>query len=792
MIKVLWFKEIGLDDVELVGGKCASLGEMIRNLDKLEIKVPNGYAITCESYQYFLEHNNLVIKIKEKLSEIDYEDELCLRKKAYEIRQLIQNGEYPEDLKEDIIRMYKELSKEYNEENIDVAVRSSATTEDLGEASFAGQQDTYLNVRGKNILLEKVKNCFASVFNERAIDYRHNYNFDDFNIKLSVGVQKMVRSDLGSAGVSFSIDTESGNENVIIINSSYGLGEMVVSGQIEPDEIILFKPKLKEGYNSIIDKKLGNKTDKMVYNDNIDKRTKIIKVDYEKIDKFSISNEHSLQLGKWVIKLEKYYTKVKGHWCPVDTEWAIDGITNELYIVQARPETVYSNLNKNILVQYKFIENLPKPITEGIAITEKIGSGKGKIILDIENNNNNFNEGDILITTFTSPDFEPLMKKASAVIAEVGGRSSHCAIICRELQIPCITGIKDATKIFKNNQELTVSCNQGAIGYIYEGLIKYEKVETELNNLPEPKVKINMNVASPNEAFKYAKIPNKGVGLCRLEFIINNYIKVHPLALLNINKIEDIKIKEEILELIKGYKNAEEYFIEKMVCGLSRIGAAFYPYDVIVRTSDFKSNEYANLLGGQYFEPNEENPMIGWRGAVRYYSKEYKPAFELECKALKKVRDIIGLNNIHIMFPFVRTVKELKNIQEILVEHGLERGNNGLKHALMCELTSNVILAEDFAPHIDYASIGSNDLQMSAIMCSRDDQLVQHLYNEEEPCLEKLISMAIKTYKQNGVEVGICGERPSIDLKFFNFLVNEGIDSISLSPHSVIKTLLNL
>ena len=794
----LWFNQVGLNDVSLVGGKCASLGEMIQNLSGLGIRVPNGFAVTCDAYQYFLEFNNLVDKVKQKLNEIDYQDEHCLRKKAHEIRQLIQNGEFPSDLESEILQKYNELSQHYldetghNSHETDVAVRSSATTEDLGEASFAGQQDTFLNVCGKKNLLEKIKGCFASVFNERAIDYRHNLNFDGFDIKLSVGIQKMVRSDLGSAGVAFSIDTESGNQNVVVINSSYGLGEMVVSGQIEPDEVMLFKPTLKEGYPSIIDKKLGNKTVKMVYNDSIDKRTKIIPVNSEKQPLFSISNEHAIELGKWVLKLEDYYSQVKGHWCPVDCEWAIDGNSNELFIVQSRPETVHSNANKNMLIQYNFLQDTPIPIAEGIAITEKIGSGQVKIILDIENYDEEFNEGDILVTTFTSPDFEPLMKKASAVIAEVGGRSSHCAIICRELQIPCVTGVPDATKLFKNNQVVTVSCNQGSTGFIYNGFVPFEKTETPLENLPDPPVKINMNVASPNEAFNYAKIPNQGVGLCRLEFIINNYIKVHPLALINVHQLENEKIKSEILELISGYQNPQDYFIEKMVYGLSRIGAAFYPHDVIVRTSDFKSNEYANLLGGSLYEPHEENPMIGWRGAVRYYSKEYRPAFDLECRALKIVRDTIGLTNIHVMFPFVRTVKELKNVQEILALHGLERGNNGLKHALMCELTSNVILADDFAPHIDYASIGSNDLQMSAIMCSRDDALVQHLYNEEEPCLERLISMAIKTYQQHGVKVGICGERPSIDLDFFNFLVKEGIDSISLSPHSVIKTLMSL
>ena len=798
MVLTKWLEETNLNEVELVGGKNASLGEMISNLSSLGINVPDGFVITAKAYDLFIQHNNLHEKIAEILNKIDYNDPVNLRKNAQRTRILVQNGEYPEILRKEILSMYYQLSKKYNEDEIlelDVAVRSSATTEDLQDASFAGQQDTYLNVRGETQLLDKIKSCFASIFNERAIDYRNELNFSSLNVKLSVCIQKMVRSDLSSAGVAFSIDTESGNENVIIINSSYGLGEMVVSGQVAPDEFLVFKPTLKHGYQSILDKRMGDKNIKMIYSDSQDKRTKQIPVEKHRREKFSLDDVKILQLSRWVCKLEKYYTEKYGRWCPVDIEWAIDGTTNKLFIVQTRPETVHSNKDVNKLITYSFDkETTKKIIGRGVAVGDKIASGKVKVMysLDSRQNENAFEAGDILVAEITDPDWEPIMKKASGIVTEKGGRTCHAAIVARELGVPAIVGVHNATDFLKNNEVITVSCAEGDVGFVYEGDVPYEKEETEIDKLPELPVKIMMNVASPDQAFQFARLPNAGVGLAREEFIINNFIKVHPLALLHPEQILDEDVKEEIKTMTNGYNSQTQFFVRKLAYGIARIGAAFYPKDVIVRFSDFKSNEYAHLLGGKYFEPHEENPMIGWRGASRYYSEKYEEAFGLECEAIKYVREIIGLSNVIVMIPFCRTVKECGQVQEVMRKFGLERGINGLKVYLMCEIPSNVIEAEDFCEYVDGFSIGSNDLTQLTLGLDRDSELVQHIYDERNTSVKRLISWAIKACKKHGKKIGICGQGPSDFPDFAQFLIDEGIDSISLTPDSVIKTYFSL
>lgn len=794
----LWFNEIGLDDVKLVGGKNASLGEMIRNLSELGIRVPYGFAVTTNAYQYFLEHNNLVESIKKDLAEIDYNDHVKLCRIAQKIRRNIQNGSFPIDLENEILDKYKELSLMYKKSDdvkdfeADVAIRSSATSEDLANCSFAGAHDTYLNVKcGKNVL-EKIKNCFASLYTERAIDYRKNVKYENETIKISVGVQKMLRADIqgGCAGVAFSLENMYGNENVITINCNYGLGESVVGGTVDIDEIIIHKENLKKGFRSIVDKKLGSKNEQMIYSDSLEKRTQMIEVHEEDRYKFCISDDHALELAKWVLILEEYYSKRNNSHINVDCEFGVDGQTEQLFLLQCRPETVHTNNKNNVLVEYKFTEEPPEPVAKGIAVCEKIATGKVKVILTMDTRIDkiSFDEGDILVTTFSTPDMEPLMKRSSAVITSTGGPSSHCSIVCRELNKPAVLCVPDCTKIFKNGEVLTVSTSQGDIGYIYRGAIPFEKQETLLN-FSEPPCKIVLNVADPSQAYSFARLPNSGVGLLRLEHLISNHIGIHPMALIQPEKVDKETLRK-IKEITKGYDDLKKFYIDKLVFGIAKIASAF-PVEkshIIVRGSDFKSNEFRGLIGGDFFEPHEEAPIIAWRGACKYYSPEFRPAFELECQAMAKVRDELGFKNVHFEFPFVRTTDELIKVQEICKENGIERGKDGLMHCLMCEVTSNVLLADDFAPLVDYISIGSNDLQMASIMCSRDDALVQHLNNEDK-CLRKMISMAIKSYHSHGLKISLCGDKPSFDFEFFKFLVDEGIDAISLSPNCVLKTL---
>lgn len=790
---VMWLNEVGMEDIELVGGKNASLGEMIKNLSPLGIKVPMGFVVTSKAYWHFVEHNKLKDKIRQTLTGLDPNNIEDLSKRGLAIRDMIKGGVFPQDLKDEILKAYEELSNMYNQYRVDVAVRSSATAEDLPNASFAGQQDTYLNIKGDEDLLAAIRSCFASLFTDRAISYRESFKFDHFAIGLSVGVQKMVRSDLAASGVAFSIDSDSGFRDVVLINASYGLGEMVVQGAVTPDEFLVFKPTLKEGYESIIEKKLGRKTHKMVYGTSPEERTKIIAVSKEEQAKFCLSDPEVLKLADWVMKIEEYYSNKYGKWTPMDCEWAKDGEINELFIVQARPETIHSQKDHSKVITYKIVEPYEerekKRVVEGIAVGDKVAFGKVRILHDLEDAKN-FQAGEVLVTDMTDPDWEPIMKKAAAIVTNKGGRTCHAAIVARELGVPAVVGCGNATELLENGDEVTVSCAEGDRGYVYRGKIEYEVEEFDLNELPKTKTPIMMNVASPEGAFDFSFLPNSGVGLAREEFIINNYISIHPLALIRFDEIKekDPELAEIIEDKTFGYENKEEYYVKKLSYGIAKIAAAFYPKPVIVRFSDFKSNEYANLIGGKYFEPEEENPMIGFRGASRYYSEFFKPAFGLECKAILRVRNKMGLKNVIVMVPFCRTPEEAKKVLEVMQEYGLKRGENGLQVYVMCELPSNVILADQFAEYFDGFSIGSNDLTQLTLGLDRDSSLVAHLYDERNEAVKRMIAHVIKVAKEKGKKIGICGQGPSDFPDFAQFLVEQGIDTISINPDSIIKT----
>ncbi|MBT7653411.1 MAG: phosphoenolpyruvate synthase [Flavobacteriales bacterium] len=787
--------EVKLSDLDLVGGKNASLGEMIQNLGELGVNIPGGFALTVEAYWEFINYNKLDEKIRSLLQKMKKDDLVSLRKTGLEIRQIIRNGEWPEELEEELKARYTKLSQQYGTDITDVAVRSSATAEDLPDASFAGQQETYLNVRGPQQILTSVRNCFASLYTDRAISYRDNFGFEHTDIGLSVCIQKMVRSDLASSGVAFSLDTESGFNNVVLINGAYGLGESVVQGTVSPDEFLIFKPTLKDGFDSIIEKKLGKKENKMIYSTEPGKLVKTVHVGNTKQDEFCITDNQALKLAKWVCIIEDYYTKLKGHWCPMDTEWAVDGISGELFIVQARPETIHSRKKDNSLTEYiMYNSEKTKVRLSGIAVGDKIGQGMVQKMYSLDGRDgsfegSNFKEGDILVTEMTDPDWEPIMKKASAIITNKGGRTCHAAIVAREMGVPAIVGTENGTELLFNGEEFTVSCAEGDVGKVYEGIVPFELKKTKLDNLPTTQTPIMLNVASPDLAFKFSKVPNEGVGLARQEFIINNYIQAHPLALLKHKSLKDEELTEKIRVLTKGFKNEETYFIKRLSYGVAKIASAFYPKQVIVRMSDFKSNEYYNLLGGNYFEPTEENPMIGWRGASRYYSEQYEYAFGMECKAIKRVREKMGLSNITIMIPFCRTVEELKKVYTVMKKYGLQRGKDGLQVYLMAEIPSNILMAEEFAEHIDGFSIGSNDLTQLTLGLDRDSSLVAHIYDERNPAVKRSISNLIKIAKKTKTKVGICGQGPSDYPDFAQFLVEEGIDTISVTPDSVLKTI---
>tara|TARA_R110002050_G_scaffold245367_1_gene382965 strand:- start:32683 stop:35124 length:2442 start_codon:yes stop_codon:yes gene_type:complete len=794
---ILDLSEVNLDMIDSVGGKNASLGEMIQNLDGRGINVPGGFVITVAAYKKFIEHNKLEHRINKVLDELDVNSIVQLRQAGSHIRNMMVDGDFPVELEKEIKERYKLLSQKHGNDSTDVAVRSSATAEDLPDASFAGQQETFLNVRGTTALMSTVKSCFASLFTDRAISYRTQRGFNHNEVMLSIGVQKMVRSDLGSSGVAFSIDTESGFKDVVLINGAYGLGELVVQGEISPDEFIVHKPALKNGAKTpILEKKLGKKHHKMVYGTTVSELVKKVPVHDSLKNEFCINEAQILQLAEWVCKIEDYYSDRRGVWTPMDVEWAVDGLTNELFIVQARPETIHSQLGSDTIVEFNMEEkpSVDQLIMEGIAVGDKIGAGKVRKMFSLDGRDGSvdeldFEDGEVLVTEMTDPDWEPIMKKASAIITDKGGRTCHAAIVAREMGIPAIVGTGNGSEILLDGQEVTASCAEGDVAKVYSGIIPFEKSETNIADLPTTKTPIMMNVASPELAFKFAKIPNAGVGLAREEFIINNYIKVHPMALLKHKELGDASLTAQINALTKGFENEEDFFIRKLSYGVGRIAAAFYPNQVIVRFSDFKSNEYFNLLGGNHFEPKEENPMIGWRGASRYYAPEYKEAFGLECRAIKKVREDMGLDNVTVMIPFCRTPEEMQRVLETMEEFGLKRGENGLKVFLMAELPSNIMMAEEFAAHIDGFSIGSNDLTQLTLGLDRDSSLVAHLYDERNPAVKRMISKLIKTVKPMGVKVGICGQGPSDYPDFAEFLVQEGIDTISVTPDSVLKTL---
>lgn len=790
--KIVRLNQVGINDIDLVGGKNASLGEMIQHLTKLGVNIPDGFVITVNAYQEFIRFNNLDERIRNLIRQIDYASVESLRITGLQIRTLIRDGNFPPELSQEIIDCYFELSKEYSQKNTDVAVRSSATAEDLPDASFAGQQETYLNVCGAAELINAVRNCFASLFTDRAISYRETFRYDHFAVGLSVCIQKMVRSDLGSSGVAFSLDTESGFKDAVVINGSYGLGEMVVQGSVSPDEFIVFKPLLKEGYNAVIEKKPGVKDQMMVYSNDPEERVKIIDVDKDLKERFCLDDEKIIQLSRWVVHIENYYSVLKNQWCPMDVEWAVDGISNKLFIVQARPETIHSRKDHNTLTEYVLPPHGATALVKGIAVGDRIGAGNVKIMYAANKGAiaaQDFRDGDVLVTDMTDPDWEPIMKKAAAIVTDKGGRTCHAAIVAREMGIPAIVGCGNATALLRDDEEVTISCAEGDTGVVYKGRLPYEVVQTKLSDLPAIETALMLNVGSPSLAFRFSNIPNKGVGLAREEFIINNYIGIHPLALLNHKTLNDPELSAAIQNRIVGFEDEVDFFVSKLSFGIAKIAAAFYPNKVIVRFSDFKSNEYYNLLGGKYFEPKEENPMIGWRGASRYYSNDYKAAFELECKAIKKVREEMGLMNVVVMVPFCRTVEELLKVKAVMAEYGLVPGKDGLELYLMAEVPSNIIMAAEFAEHIDGFSIGSNDLTQLSLGLDRDSSLVAHLYDERNPAVKRMLAHLIQTAKEWEIKVGICGQGPSDHPDFAQFLVEEGIDSISVTPDSVIKTI---
>ncbi len=780
---IKFFNQLRIKDVPQVGGKNASLGEMYQMLEKKGVRVPNGFATTSDAYNYFLEETGVKKEIKKILKGLDTSNVTDLGKRGKAVRETILKAEMPKDFKEEITSAYKELSKQYKTKNVDVAVRSSATAEDLPDASFAGQQDTYLNIHGEAELLDAVRRCIASLFTNRAISYRVDKGFDHFKIALSVGVQKMARSDLAASGVMFSIDTESGFDQAVLIDSIYGLGENIVQGKVNPDEFYYFKPT-----GAIVSKKIGKKALRMVYNNKKGAKNPVKDVPVTLADQHrqSITDDQVKQLGKWAVIIEEHYGR------PMDMEWALDGKDNKLYIIQARPETIHSVRDRNKLEEYK-LEKRSEVIISGTAVGSKIGVGKAHKIMDIKEISK-FKKGEVLVTDMTDPDWEPIMKIASAIVTDKGGRTCHAAIVSRELGIPCLVGTETVSKTIKTGEKVTVSCADGEVGHVYKGELPFKVLKTNVGTMKRPKTKIMMNVGEPDMSFTNSFIPNDGVGLARLEFIINNFIKIHPLALLNYNKITDKKTKKLIDDITIGYKNKAEFFVDKLAEGVGMIAAGFYPKDVIVRLSDFKTNEYANLIGGAEYEPIESNPMIGWRGASRYYSEKFLPAFELECKALKKVRDEMGLTNLKIMIPFCRTIEEGKMVKQIMAKNGLKQGVNGLEIYVMAEIPANIILADQFAQEFDGFSIGSNDLTQLTLGIDRDSAggtlKVEGVSNEKNEAVKTLITYLIQVAKKTKTKVGICGQAPSDFPDFAQYLVECGIDSISLIPDTVVKTTL--
>jgi len=784
---LLWFEDCGITDVPIVGGKNASLGEMIRHLAPKGIRIPNGFATTAHAYRLFLKSNSLDVTLKNLFAGLSVENLDQLRQVGSQARTLIQEATFPEDLESAIREAYSRLCEQYGE-GTDVAVRSSATAEDLPDASFAGQHETYLNVRGANAVLYACKKCFASIFTDRAFYYRQTHGFDHLAISLSIGVQKMVRSDLACSGVMFSIDTESGFKDAVLINASYGLGENIVQGAVNPDEFMVFKPTLKQGYRPILAKTAGTKETKLIYDIGGSKATKNVPVPLNERKKLALADEEVLELARWACVIEDHYSAANARYTPMDMEWAKDGVTGQLFIVQARPETVESRKEKFILRSY----HLKAPGTRlisGHSVGEAIGVGKVRLVLDAHRMGE-FQNGEILVTNKTDPDWEPIMKKAAAIVTNQGGRTCHAAIIARELGIPAIVGSENATGVLKTGQQVTVSCAEGEVGYVYDGILPFEVTQLSLDQLPTLRTRILINIGNPEDAFSVSAIPNDGVGLARLEFIIANHIQAHPLALVHFDELIDAKAKQDLSDLTALYQDKPQYFVDKLAQGVGLIAAAFYPKPVIVRLSDFKTNEYAHLLGGQQFEPAEDNPMIGWRGASRYYHERYREGFALECRAMKKVREEMGLTNVILMIPFCRTIDEGRAVLAEMAKHGLERGKNGLEVYVMCEVPSNIILADEFFRIFDGFSIGSNDLTQLTLGLDRDSGLLAPLFDERNEAVLRMIKLAIGAAKRSSKKIGICGQAPSDYPDFARFLVDQGIDSISLNPDSVPKTLM--
>ena len=781
---IRWFEDLSSKDVSLVGGKNASLGEMIGTLKAEGIRVPDGFATTADAYWEFLEANDLREKIKEHIKNLK-SGQNSLNKAASSIRRLFLHADFPQQIVADIRDAYQKLCESKEDEEVSVAVRSSATAEDLPDASFAGQQETFLNVNGEEELLNACRGCYASLFTDRAISYRAERGFEDMKVALSVGVQRMVRSDKAGSGVMFSIDTETGFRDAAVINATWGLGENVVQGAVTPDEYIVFKPLLNNtSFKPIIGKTLGEKEIKMVFAKGGGKTTKNINTPREERRAFVLQDKEILQLARWAAVIEKHYKR------PMDMEWAKDGETGELFIVQARPETVQSGKEAATLKSYTLKEKGERLLT-GLSIGEAIAAGKVcrlKSADDIAQ----FEDGGILVTEMTDPDWVPVMKRATGIVTEHGGRTCHAAIVSRELGVAAIVGAADAMDVLDNGQEITISCAEGDQGYVYKGILDYEEKQVDLKDIPETKIQIMMNIASPAAAFRWWRLPCRGIGLARMEFIINNIIRIHPMALVHYDDLEDREAKHQIRQLTRGYKEKTEYFVDRLVLGIGRIAASQYPESVIVRMSDFKTNEYADLIGGRQFEPVENNPMLGFRGASRYYSDKYREGFALECRAIKRVREETGLTNVIIMIPFCRTPAEADKVLEVLAQNGLVRGENGLEVYVMVEIPANVILAEEFAKRFDGFSIGSNDLTQLILGVDRDSTELSYLFDERNEAIKIEIKRLIQVAHKTGCKVGICGQAPSDYPEFARFLAEEGIDSISLNPDSVIETVMKI
>ncbi|MEJ2621315.1 MAG: phosphoenolpyruvate synthase [Candidatus Thiodiazotropha sp.] len=777
--QIIWFENLKMHDVDQVGGKNASLGEMISGLADAGVSVPGGFATTAHAFREFLRHNRLAERIDPLLQQLDVSDVTALAEAGKTVRDWVVEAEFPEELENAVTAAYKKLVGDA-EDVPSVAVRSSATAEDLPDASFAGQQETFLNVQGLDDVMVAIKEVFASLYNDRAISYRVHQGFAHEDVALSAGIQRMVRSDVGSAGVMFTLDTESGFKDAVFITSSYGLGETVVQGAVNPDEFYVHKGNVEAGKPAILRRNLGSKAIKMVYGQAGEDRVKTVDVATTEQNRFSLTSEQVERLAQMAITIEKHYQR------PMDIEWGLDGIDGQLYILQARPETVESRVDTASVERFKLEQSGGNVLAQGRAIGQRIGSGVAKVIADASEMAK-VEAGDVLVTDMTDPDWEPVMKKASAIVTNRGGRTCHAAIIARELGIPAVVGCNDATERLQEGQEVTVSCAEGDDGFIYEGLLKYSVTQGDVTSLPEPPAKIMMNVANPSRAFAFSRIPNGGIGLARLEFIINTTIGVHPRALMEFDKLpEDIKAAAQ--SQINGYDDPVEFYVEKLVEGISTLAAAFEGKPVIVRMSDFKSNEYANLIGGKLYEPSEENPMIGFRGASRYISESFRPCFELECRALKRVREEMGFSNVEIMIPFVRTLDEAAGVIKLLEQNGLKRGDNGLRVIMMCELPSNAVLAEEFLEFFDGFSIGSNDMTQLTLGLDRDSGLVASSFDERNPAVKRMLSMAIQACHKADKYVGICGQGPSDYPDLAEWLVEQKITSVSLNPDTVIDT----